>query len=70
MVTPPKHGAAILTAKLAYSVSEVGQALGVSRPTIYRLINAGELRAIKIVGRTVVTADDLDAFLASREVAS
>jgi excisionase family DNA binding protein len=56
--------------KLAYSIAEVCEALTISRPTFYRLVRDGELRAIKIAGRTVVTADELDRFLGSREPAA
>jgi excisionase family DNA binding protein len=56
--------------KLTYSVAETCEALSISRPTFYRLINAGELHALKIGSRTVVRADELERFLGSREPAA
>ena len=45
-VAPPKF----------YDVQEVAEILKVSRMTIYRAINSGELRAVKIRGRLLVPA--------------
>ena len=56
--------------KLAYTVAEVCDALTISRPTFYRLVRDGELHAIKIANRTVVTAQELERFLGSREPAA
>ena len=39
--------------------------IGISKPTIYRLINKGSLQAKKIGGRTVVLRAELDRFLQS-----
>jgi excisionase family DNA binding protein len=48
------------------TVSEVAAALRVSNMTVYRLINAGELPAVRI-GRCVrVAAEDLDQYLSGR----
>jgi len=56
--------------RLAYTIAEVCEALTISRPTFYRLVRDGELHAIKIAGRTVVTADELARFLETREPAA
>lgn len=40
--------------KLAYTVSEAAEAVGVHRATIYRLVKAGELRLVKFAGRSVI----------------
>jgi excisionase family DNA binding protein len=45
------------------SVSEACSLLGVSRPTVYRLIKAGKLRAIKIGGARRVRRDDVEGLL-------
>jgi len=45
--------------KLAYTVSEAAEAVGVHRATIYRLVKAGELRLVKFAGRSVILAEDL-----------
>jgi excisionase family DNA binding protein len=45
--------------KPAYSLAEARALAGVGRTTLYKVIRAGELRAIKIGGRTVILADDL-----------
>lgn len=50
---------------LAYSIENAGAAVGVKRDTLYRAIARGELTARKIGSRTVITADELRAWLAS-----
>jgi excisionase family DNA binding protein len=52
------------TLKLAYSVGDAGALLGVSKATVYRLMNTRKLAARKVAGRTVVTRTDLEGFLA------
>ncbi len=51
---------------IAYSVETAGNAAGVKRDTLYRAIARGELIARKIGSRTVILADDLRAWLASK----
>jgi excisionase family DNA binding protein len=48
-----------------YSVAEVATLLGVSEPTVYRAIRAGELAAVRLRGRYVVPARAIDAMEAS-----
>ena len=43
-----------------YSVSQVAQSLGVSRPTVYRLINGGVLPITKIGACTRISAAALE----------
>lgn len=43
-----------------YTVDEVAQSLGVSRPTVYRLINIGTLPITKIGSCTRISARALD----------
>lgn len=50
-------------AKLSYGIREAGQALGVSRPTLYRMIGRGELATFKLGSRTLIRRTELDALL-------
>lgn len=45
--------------KLAYSIREACSASSLGRTTIYAHIAAGRLRAVRIGGRTVITAESL-----------
>lgn len=45
--------------KLAYSIREACSASSLGRTTIYGHIAAGRLRAVRIGGRTVITAESL-----------
>lgn len=47
----------------AYKVNEVAQALGLGRTTIYKLINRGDLRRIKVGATTLIAADSVEALL-------
>ncbi|MGW9332037.1 helix-turn-helix domain-containing protein [Bosea sp. NPDC055594] len=49
--------------RLAYSICEAAKACGLSRATIYRLIQAGEIVPRKCGHRTLVLAADLQRFL-------
>jgi hypothetical protein len=51
--------------RVAHSISEVAQAIGASRGTIYAELRAGRLTGRKLRARTVVTDDDLRAYLDS-----
>jgi len=52
----------------AYKVNEVAEALGLSRTTIYKLINLGELKRIKLGASTLISADSVDALLARNAI--
>lgn len=41
--------------ELAYSISRTAKALGVGRSTIYKLIKTGQVDALKIGTRTLIT---------------
>lgn len=45
--------------KLCYTIDESARALGVHRRTVYRQIAIGELIAINLFGRTVVTTESM-----------
>jgi excisionase family DNA binding protein len=47
----------------AYSVPEAMDQLGISRDLIYKAISSGKLKARKLGRRTLITDDDLRAFL-------
>jgi excisionase family DNA binding protein len=49
--------------KLSYSVREATAALGISRATLYRLMERGEIRSFKIGTRTLMMRGELEAFL-------
>lgn len=46
-----------------YSLSDVADTLSVSRQTIYNLHKRGDLRISKILGKSVVFDEDLEAFI-------
>jgi excisionase family DNA binding protein len=49
--------------KLAYTLNEVRDLVGISRSAIYLALGAGDLRAIKSGRKTLVLAKDLQAWL-------
>lgn len=58
------------TAKLAYSIKDACAALGLSRSTLYNLIDAGELRALKVAGRRLIPTASIEAMLSRAETNS
>jgi len=56
--------------RLAYSVEEAGQMIGLCRRTIYELMTSGQLRSVKIGRRRLVRHTDLVEFLARLEPAA
>jgi excisionase family DNA binding protein len=51
--------------RLAYSVEEAAEAISCGRTSVFELIRTGQLRAVKVFGRTLITDDDLRATLAT-----
>ena len=49
--------------RLAFSVEETMVALGLSRGTLYSLINTGTLRTVKANGRRLVPRTAIDTYL-------
>ena len=49
--------------RLAVSVNEAAAALGLSASSIWKWISLGQLRAIRIGGRTLITAEELKRVL-------
>lgn len=52
--------------RLAYSVKEAGEALGVSARTVVREIQRGRINAVRIGRRVVIPAQSLTEFLNGR----
>ena len=53
-------------ARRAYRPEEVGDLLGVSRSTVYRIMGEGLLDSIKVGGSRRITGEQLDRYLAGR----
>ena len=49
--------------RLAYSVKEVSDMLGVNPATVWRWIKKGVLRSVKVCGRVLISKADLDGLL-------
>lgn len=47
----------------ACSVSDGARYLGVSEPTVWRMLRSGELTRIRVRGRTLIRYSDMDALL-------
>lgn len=62
MAIPTPMGPVLLT------VREVAAAMRVSSMTVYRLINSGDLRAIRVGKHFRIRQHDLDAYLDARVV--
>lgn len=56
--------------KIAYSIKDVSQKLGISRSYIYEVIASKQLRAVKCGKRTQILTDDLQSWIASWPVRS
>lgn len=53
-----QHGTA--TGPTFYDVAEVAEILKMSRMTVYRAVNSGELRSVRIRGRILIPAKVID----------
>jgi excisionase family DNA binding protein len=51
------------TDRLAFNPVEAGEALGISRTQIYRLVKAGDLRARRCGSRILIPRKALEAYL-------
>ena len=63
---PPQAPAPVMPGgvpKLAYSVEEAAEALGVSRSLIYRLIHQSGFPSVKLRGRRLISAELLAAWV-------
>lgn len=57
-------------AKLAYSINEACAASSLGRTKLYALIAAGDLKAVKVGGRTVIPAESLCDLIAGGQPVS
>ncbi len=57
-------------AKIAYSIKEACQRVGIGRSSAYAEIKAGRLKIVKCGRRTLIRVADLDAWLANLTSAS
>ena len=48
----------------AYRVNDACGSLGIGRTTLYALIKRGQLKSIKIAGRTVIPVTEIDRVIA------
>lgn len=55
---------------LAFSVTDAGRVVGLSRTSMWRLIASGELKTFKIGGRTLVAREDLQALVSRHRSAA
>lgn len=51
------------SAKLCYSIPEACRATSLGRTTLYKYIRSGDLAAVRIGGRTVIPAANLEDFI-------
>lgn len=58
----------LANAKLAYTVIEAAQALGIGRTFLWRLISEGKIPTRRIGARVIIAAPDLQAFVAALPV--
>lgn len=49
--------------RLAYSIDEAAEALGIGRTLMYELVGAGEIRTVKVRTRRLVRRDELERLL-------
>lgn len=52
--------------KITLSIDETAVALGVSRPTVYNLLHMHGFPAFRVGGRTLVSADGLQRWVAAQ----
>jgi excisionase family DNA binding protein len=52
--------------RLVFTIAEACAVAGIRRTTLYKEIHSGELRAVKIGGRTIILVDDLRRWVKGR----
>jgi excisionase family DNA binding protein len=62
-IAPPAPIARDRTPRITYSIKDAATALGLSRSTLYKLIGTGDLRTVRIAGRRLIQAADIEAML-------
>lgn len=53
--------------KISLSITEAAKAIGVSRTSIYELINAGKIKSIKIGARRLIPVKNIHEFIEACE---
>jgi excisionase family DNA binding protein len=53
--------------KRLFSIDEAATYIGISRVSIYRAANRGDIPLVKLGGRTLVEVSDLDAYIANHK---
>lgn len=53
-----------------YSLTDISEALGITRRTLCDYIKAGKLKGAKLGGKWIITQENLDAFLAGTDTAA
>ena len=56
--------------RLAYPVNDACFVLGIKRTSLYEMIKKGEIKAIKIAGRTVIPTSELERLTKLDEVSA
>ena len=50
-------------AKMAYRIREACQCLGIGKTSLYELVKSGDLKLIKIAGRTLVPRSEIERLI-------
>jgi len=50
-----------------HTIGEVAEMLRISKPSVYRLMSSGQLKSVKIGGRTLFKETELERFVNSLE---
>jgi excisionase family DNA binding protein len=50
----------VAAGKMAYRINEACQCLGIGRTSLYELVKTGELKLIRIAGRTLVPRSEIE----------
>ena len=69
-VTPKGDTVLITETRRVYKPEEVGDLLGISRSSVYRLMGEGVLKSIKVGGSRRITAEQLDDYIARQTEAA
>lgn len=60
LITGAGSPAQVLPEPMAYRIADACHVLGIGRTSVYDLIKSGEIRVIKIAGRTLVPRSELE----------
>lgn len=57
----------LANAKVVYTVADLLSVLRVAKPTIYNILNSGQLKSAKVGGRRLISHESLMDFLREQE---